>query len=144
MGHWQKKKWWKGVGETERKKRAVHVYFKHLLQNHFPGLDETSGTSSGGAWLSCQRWGKRKIELGPVTDVQSSPRTLTYRYNKIIHLSTFLFPFLSVKGFYCSLFCTTILLFYPSDIKLSDCLRARHSQRQERWEECTGTRKVVS
>ena len=59
------KKMVEGSGRNRKKEKTVHVYFKHLLQNHFPGLDETSGTSSGGAWLSCQCWGKRKDELGP-------------------------------------------------------------------------------
>lgn len=44
-----RKKKVQGSGRNRKKEKTVHVYFKHLLQNCFPGLDEASGTSSGAA-----------------------------------------------------------------------------------------------
>ena len=48
-GKLTEKKKVQGSGRNRKKEKTVHVYFKHLLQNCFPGLDEASGTSSGAA-----------------------------------------------------------------------------------------------
>lgn len=127
---------WEGVGDTERKKTlfmfilsicykiAAQVWMKllgpHLVQPSPPASSRE----------------RREMSLALRLMLQSGPSVLTHWQDKMIHLGTRLSPFLSARGFYCGLFRTTILLFSPSAIKLDDCLRSRHSQRQQPWEEC--------
>ena len=127
---------WKGVGDSERKKTlfmfilsicykiASQVWMKllgpHLVQPSPPASSRE----------------RRERSLALPLKLRSRPSVLTHRHDKMIHLGTLCSPFLSARGFYCSLFRTTVLLFSPSAIKLYDCLRSRHSQRQQPWEEC--------
>lgn len=121
---------WKGVGDSERKKTlfmfilsicykiASQVWMKllgpHLVQPSPPASSR-----------------ERERSLALPLKLRSRPSVLTHRHDKMIHLGTLCSPFLSARGFYCSLFRTTVLLFSPSAIKLYDCLRSRHSQRQQ-------------
>ena len=137
MGSWQKKKGG-GTGrewEIQKKRKlrsCLSICYKIASQVWMkllgPHLVQPSPPASSRE--------RRERSLALPLKLRSGPSVLTRRHDKMIHLGTLCSPFLSARGFYCSLFRTTVLLFSPSAIKLYDCLRSRHSQRQQPWEEC--------
>lgn len=93
--HKKKEAGLEGSGRFRKKENPVHVYFKHLLQNRFPGLDEASGTSSSTAQPSCQQQGKKREELGPATEASEPPQCphTPTRQNDPFRHSLFPLPF---------------------------------------------------